>query len=226
MKACKISHVVRLPCVFIISKYHPRISTERSRIARLTIEAHTVIIKRNHGSLIGETFLLCPLFGPAGDVTVLPQPCCGQLPLFPTCRKDNRYYASIEILMYFDSVLFVREGPLEYELPWFHKNGIAAVACRTTSKLPKLVGVRINCSRWWKFVHCNGWTVLICQRFLWMKPILTSCHSAGQKSRVLLYSGQIHCRDYDGLPLVHIACQMNPVHIVPTWSVAILPVYA
>jgi len=63
MKACKISHSVRLTCVFIISKYYPRISTERSRIARLTMEAKTAIMKRNYNNLIGETFIHRPLFG-------------------------------------------------------------------------------------------------------------------------------------------------------------------
>jgi len=63
MKACKISHEVRRTYVFVISKYHLRISTERSRIARLTMEADTAIMKRNYDNLIGETFVHRLLFG-------------------------------------------------------------------------------------------------------------------------------------------------------------------
>jgi hypothetical protein len=79
----------------------------------------------------------------AGDVTVLAQPYCRQLSLSHAANTT-----SLEILVHFDTVLFVREAPRIWIsmttrmqlLQWRADQ----LKCKTTSQLPELVQVESN----------------------------------------------------------------------------------
>lgn len=153
MKACNISHAVRLPCVFIISKYHPRIKNG----AKQNRTTHNRGRRRNNkkGSTV---ILLAKLFFTVLCLVLHVTSLCYHSSTVAICHYSQHVAKpTVTILSWRFLCISTLSCSLE-KAPWntnchdfirmeLLKWRTDQVNCKTTSELLKLVGVRIKCSR-------------------------------------------------------------------------------